>query len=194
MATTETTGTRRQRVDARRNAARVLTAAQDAFAELGPDAALEEIARRAGVGIGTLYRHFPTRKALVEAVFRDRFDALEARAEQLRSSLPPGDALAAWLRAALADAQACRGLAAAAMIDMLDDDRERPKACDHVRDAGAALLARAQAAGAVRVDADIDDLLRLVNAIGLATDATPEGSAQAERLLSLMLDGVRAAP
>src|SRR5215472_6078720 len=91
---------RPMRADAQRNYARLLSAAMAAFTEHGADdTSLEEIARRAGVGIGTLYRHFPTRQALLEAVYRDQVEALRARADDLTGSDDPGEALAAWLRA-----------------------------------------------------------------------------------------------
>ncbi len=187
-------GARRQRADARRNAERVLEAARAVFAEQGPDASLEEIARRAGVGIGTLYRHFPTREVLIETVFRDRIDASRARAEQLLESDAPGDALAAWLREQLLQASECQGLGASAMIMMLDDEAGRPSVCEEMREASAKLLARAQESGDVRADADIDDLVRLVSAIGLATEDAPDRAAQADRMLALVLDGARASP
>src|SRR5437667_5283302 len=91
---------RPMRADAQRNYTRLLDAASAAFLEHGADdVSLEEIARRAGVGIGTLYRHFPTRQALLEAVYRDQVELLEARAEELLKTEPPGDALVAWRRA-----------------------------------------------------------------------------------------------
>src|SRR5216683_1164509 len=91
---------RGMRADARRNYERLLSAAAAAFATRGADdVSLEEIARRAGVGIGTLYRHFPTRQALLEAVYRDQVEALRARADELAEAESPGDALAEWLRA-----------------------------------------------------------------------------------------------
>src|SRR6266852_1321868 len=89
---------RQMRADAQRNYTRLLDAATAAFLEHGADdVSLEEIARRAGVGIGTLYRHFPTRQALLEAVYRDQAEALHARALELLSSPSPGEALATWL-------------------------------------------------------------------------------------------------
>src|SRR5579863_8630413 len=91
---------RPMRADAQRNYARLLDAASAAFLEHGADdVSLEEIARRAGVGIGTLYRHFPTRQALLEAVYRDQVETLSARAEELLESESPEDALAGWMRA-----------------------------------------------------------------------------------------------
>jgi AcrR family transcriptional regulator len=184
------TPTRRPRADAQRNAALLLAAAREVFAEDGSDACLETIATRAGVGIGTLYRHFPNRDALVAAVFRDAVDSAQARAVALLESPDPGDALATWLREQMDQSSACRGLAAEAMIMMLDESGGR--ACASLRTAGAKLLARAQQAGRASAAADIDDLLRLVNAIGLATEDAPDREAQADRLFALMMDGVRA--
>ena len=111
------------------------------FAARGADASMDEIARTAGVGIGTLYRHFPTREALVEAVFHDGVEQLQAQADELLASDAPGDALAQWLHAQLVHAATCRGLAAEAMLAMLDANDGEPSACEAMRHSGAALLA-----------------------------------------------------
>ena len=183
---------RRPRADALRNAARVLESARTVFAEHGSEASLEEIARRAGVGIGTLYRHFPTRDALVEAVFRDTLDAATSRGEQLLASDDPAGALATWLREQMRQSSACRGLAAEAMIMMLDDQGcGASNACDALHGIGDKLLRRAQQSGGVRADTEIDDLLRLVNAIGLATEDAPDREGQSDRLFDLMMQGLR---
>jgi AcrR family transcriptional regulator len=142
------------------------------------------------VGIGTLYRHFPTRDALVTAMFFERIETARARAEELAASESPVDALSIWLREHLDEAAELRGLGAMAMNLMLCE--QEPQACAPMRQAGAALLARAQEAGEVRADTDIDDLLHLVIGIGLATEDARDGPALADRLLALMLDGVRA--
>jgi len=191
MNTTETPtpAPRPMRADARHNYARLLGAAADAFAEHGPDAPLDDIARRAGVGIGTLYRHFPTRQALLEAVFLDSIQALGAEANALLDASSPGDALATWLRAVLAHNLTQRGLKEALMLTAGSETAAAYKA--QMREAGAALLARAQQAGTVRSDAEISDALRFVHAIALATEQAAEGADRAERLLSLMLDGLR---
>jgi AcrR family transcriptional regulator len=188
--TTPDVASRPQRADARRNHERLLAAARTVFGEQGPDAPLEEIARQAGVGIGTLYRHFPTRDALVTAMFFERIETSRARAAELSVSESPVDALSTWLREQLDEAAAIRGLGATAMNIMLCE--AEPQACAPMRDAGAALLARAQAAGEVRADTDIDDLLHLVIGIGLASEDAPDGPALADRLFALVLDGVRA--
>jgi AcrR family transcriptional regulator len=183
------TGVRRPRADAVRNRARIVETASEVFAVRGSDASLEEIARGAGVGIGTLYRHFPTRDALVEAVFHDRIDELQALAEELLTSDAPTDALATWLHAQLEQAATCQGLAAEAMLVMLAD-RDQPSPCESMRSAGAALLARAQAAGEVRDGVDIDDLVRMVQAVTLAAEESGDPEA-AERLFGFVFDGVR---
>jgi AcrR family transcriptional regulator len=182
---------RKPRADALRNRARLVEAARAAFAARGAEASMEEIARAAGVGIGTLYRHFPTREALVEAVFRDGVEQLQALADELLASDAPGEALATWLRAQLAQAATCRGLAAEAMLAMLDRGPCEPTACEEMRRSGAELLSRAQAAGDVRGAVDIDDLVRMVQAIGLAAEESADPDT-ANRLFDFMLDGVRA--
>jgi len=186
---------RPMRADARRNYERLLSAALAAFAEHGADdASLEEIARRAGVGIGTLYRHFPTRQALLEAVYRDQVEALRARADELRESDSPADALAAWLRALVAFSSTKHSLTTA-LLATLDKDSDLLSACSTVI-CGAAdtLLTRAQQAGVVRADADARDLIRLVHAVNLATQRGPTDPGQTDRLLGLILDGLRPQP
>jgi AcrR family transcriptional regulator len=181
---------RPRRADAQRNAARILEAAMAEFTEHGADASLEGIARAAGVGIGTLYRHFPTREALVEAVFQQSIDDSCAQAKVLLESTDPGAALATFLRAQLTASNACRGLAAEAMIMMLDDGEGNLR-CEPLRQEGTRLLQRAKEAGQVRADTDIEDLMRLVNAIGIATEDAPDREVRAERLFALMIDGLR---
>lgn len=178
---------RPRRADARRNDAQILDAARVTFAERGADAALDDIARRAGVGIGTLYRHFPTRQALLEAVFGDRVELLCAEAHDLLVASSPGDALATWLRAVVGHITMYRGLAVV-LMPILDKDTE-PASSWHgvIRAAGTALLVRAQQSGAVRDDIGVADLLKLANGIAVATEQAPEGP---DRLLSLVMDGL----
>jgi AcrR family transcriptional regulator len=186
---------RPKRADARRNYDRLLSAALAAFAEHGADdASLEEIARRAGVGIGTLYRHFPTRQALLEAVYRDQVEALRARADELRESQSPADALAAWLRALVAFSSTKQSLTKV-LLETLGKDSDLLSACTMVI-CGAAdtLLTRAQQAGVVRADADPVDVIRLVHAVNIATQRGPTDPGQTDRLLGLILDGLRPQP
>jgi len=110
------------RADARRNYERLLRAAAEAFTEHGADdVSLEEIARRADVGIGTLYRHFPTRQALLEAVYTDQVAGLRALADDLLATKPPAEALATWLRALIDFGRTKRSLSAALLATMSKD-------------------------------------------------------------------------
>jgi hypothetical protein len=125
-------------------------------------------------------------------VFRDTLDAATSRGEQLLASDDPAEALATWLREQMRQSSACRGLAAEAMIMMLDEQGcGASNACDALHDIGAKLLERAQRSGTVRADTEIDDLLRLVNAIGLATEDAPDREGQSARLFDLMMQGLR---
>jgi AcrR family transcriptional regulator len=185
---------RLKRADAQRNYERLLTAAVAVFTERGADdASLEEIARRAGVGIGTLYRHFPTRSALLEAVYRDQVEALRARADELVDSDAPGDALAAWLRA-LAAFSATKHSLTSALLATLGKDSDLLSTCSKVIcDSADVLLERAKQAGKLRQDANAVDVIRLVHGVNLATQRSPDPG-QADRLLGLVLDGLRPQP
>jgi AcrR family transcriptional regulator len=173
------------RADARRNYQRLLAAAGTAFAERGADdVSLEEIARRAGVGIGTLYRHFPTRQALLEAVYRDQVDALEVLVAKLLQSDSPGAALAEWLAALMAFGKAKRSMTTAML------DSELLSSCKQMlHGATDELFARAQQAGAVRADVQGTDVMRLTHAVSLAADMGQDPG-QADRMLALVLAGV----
>jgi AcrR family transcriptional regulator len=178
---------RPQRADARRNYERVVAAAHKVFTEEGPEASLNEIARRAGVGPGTLYRHFPTRHALLTAVLRDRIEALCVRADELLAAESPDAALAEWLRAFLAHARSGQGLGSALMTagpDELGFDCHQ-----RIRDTAAGLLAQAQRSGTARADLSPGDLLQLVVGIALATTHIDDAD-QPDRLLGLVLDTI----
>jgi AcrR family transcriptional regulator len=186
---------RPMRADARRNYQALVTAANAAFVEHGADdASLEEIARRAGVGIGTLYRHFPTRQALLEAVYRDQVEAICARASDLLGSAPPGEALVTWLRALVQFGSTKRSLTSA-MLATLDKDSELMSACSALmRQSAAALLAGAQEAGDVRRDIQSADLLRLVHGVSMVAQRAPADAGQADRMIGLIMDGLRYQP
>ena len=174
---------RSQRVDARRNREALLVAANDAFAEVGASASLEDVARRARVGIGTLYRHFPTRRDLFEAVYLHEVDALCQSAAEV-ADLEPWDALVAWLRRFVAYMATKR-----AVVEELASESELLASCRAaINAAGAPLLDRAQAAGAARADATFDDVLRLVIGITLIQTADRD---QLERLIGMVLDAIR---
>ena len=183
------------RSDARRNRDRLIAVAREAFAEYGADASLDDIARRSGVGPGTLYRHFPNRLALMESVYRDNVETLCASASDLLSAPSPGDALAQWMRAFLDYAVTKRGLAKA----LIGASGERPSffsTChEMITESGSALLNRAQSAGAVRQDLELWDLLKLVGGIAMTCEQTPDfEEATADRMLAIVMDGVRTQP
>ncbi|MFI7411353.1 TetR/AcrR family transcriptional regulator [Streptomyces sp. NPDC049627] len=180
------------RADARRNHERLLTEARSAFAQHGTDASLEDVARRAGVGIGTLYRHFPTRDALLSAVFEDAVGDLLTRSHELLHAPEPCAALVTWLREMVTHAGEYRGLAHALMSVSHDRSSALARCSDPIRRAGGALLARAQEAGTVREDVAIGDLLQLTHAIALAAEETPGDPDLADRLLTLTLRGLKA--
>ena len=186
---------RGMRADARRNYQKLLSAAAEAFAEHGADdVSLEQVAKRAGVGIGTLYRHFPTRQALLEAVYRDQVEALRARADELIATKPPAEALATWLRDLLDFGRTKRILTSALLTTVNRDSEVMTSSSGIVRGAATDMLTRAQQAGVVRADADPADLMRLVHAISMTTEWAGEDNEQADRLLALVLDGLRSKP
>ncbi|WP_405849912.1 helix-turn-helix domain-containing protein [Streptomyces niveus] len=182
---------RPMRADARRNYERVLGEARAAFAEHGTDASLEDVARRAGVGIGTLYRHFPTRQALMSAVFQEALADLLDRSRELAGSDRPCHALVAWLRALITHAGEYRGLSRALMSASYDASSGLTQCSTKLRTAGELLLVRAQMSGDVRADTSIDDLMQLTNAIALAAEQAPADPELADRLLTLTLTGLK---
>ncbi|MFD7296508.1 TetR/AcrR family transcriptional regulator [Streptomyces sp. NPDC059897] len=190
MTTAEHDRSRRMRADARRNYERLLAQARIAFAEHGTGASLEEVARGAGVGIGTLYRHFPNRHALMSAVFEEAVSELLARSRALLDAPQPCTALVTWLREIITHASEYRGLSRALMSASQDASSALARCSDPMREAGQALLSRAQRAGAVREDVSMTDLLQLTNAIALAAEETPSDPALADRLLRLTLRGI----
>jgi AcrR family transcriptional regulator len=183
---------RPRRADARRNYERLLEQARAAFAASGVDASLDEIARRAGVASGTLYRHFPTRLDLIEAVLAEQIAELVELGRGLLTAPDDFDALSTWLRAALLHALTYRGLSAAVMSSALDRGTG-PASTWHTEifAVGAALLARTQQSGAVVADADPEDVLKVVGAIAWAAQDSPDSSARADRLLVLLMNGLR---
>ncbi|MFF8813219.1 TetR/AcrR family transcriptional regulator [Streptomyces pactum] len=183
---------RPKRADARRNYERLLAEARTAFTEHGTDVALEDIARRAGVGIGTLYRHFPNRTALIGAVFYGELDALLARSRELARAPQPCRALIDWLRAVIDHAGTYRGLSRAFLCAAAEGSAELTRCSEPIHRAGSALLTRAQQAGSVRADVEIADLMQLTNAIALAVEQSPDDPGLADRLLTLTFTGLKA--
>jgi AcrR family transcriptional regulator len=177
---------RPKRADARRNYEKLVAAARAAFSENGTGAPLEEVAERAGVGIGTLYRHFPTRQALLEAVYVDEVEAMARAAEDL-SELPPWEALSQWLHQYVGFAATKRALNEA-LLEAAPDSNVLLACRTAITGAGNALVERAQRAGVVRTDTSFMDIGRMVAGIAMVPTADP---GQKERLLDLALDGLR---
>jgi AcrR family transcriptional regulator len=174
---------RPQRADARRNFDALLAAARDAFAAKGVDASLEDIARNAGVGIGTLYRNFPTRQDLLNSVYFGEIEELCIAAEEV-ADLPPWEALVAWLQRFVGYAATKK-----AIYESLNRDSDSFRAArEAMYAAGTPLFERAQAAGEARKDVSFDDLLRMVSGL---TAAGFVDDAQRERVLAIALEGVR---
>jgi AcrR family transcriptional regulator len=181
---------RAPRKDAVRNREILLAAAAAAYAEQGIDVALEEIARRAGVGIGTLYRHFPTRDALNEAVYRREVDALCDEAETLLEDHRPVEALARWMRDFAGYVARKRGMAVALKSALGADSELFTHSHRRIREALQLLVSRAVAAGEIRSDVDSDDLLRAMSGICMATDSAGWAE-RTGRLVDLLVDGLR---
>ena len=174
------------RADARRNYERLLDQARIAFAEFGAEASLDEIARRAGVASGTLYRHFPTRLDLVEAVLAGQITELADLGRGLSTAADPFEALRTWLRATIMHGLAYRGLAAAVMNSALGSDL-LSDLHSQLFEVGAALLDRAWQSGVI-VAVDDEDVLKMAGAIAWAAQ---DDAAQADRLLALLMNGLR---
>jgi AcrR family transcriptional regulator len=178
------------RADARRNYERLIDEASRAFREQGVDASLEEIARRAGVAIGTLYRHFPTRNALLEALLRERFDGHAATAGDLLQTAAPLAALRTWTRELVGANTDYRGLVETMADAMADESSALHRSCEAMRAAAGRLVARAQDAGELRPDVTTGEVLLAVHAAGWAA----EHGGSLERQLDLVFDGLCAKP
>jgi AcrR family transcriptional regulator len=181
---------RPKRADARRNYDKVLAAAREAFAERGASTSLEEIARRADVGIGTLYRNFPNRQGLLEAVYVDEVENLCRSSAELYE-LPPWDAFVAWIRRLVAYLATKQALAHE-LLEYVDRDAPLFRTCrESLFTAGQPLLERAQQAQAVRPDTSLWEILHLFGGIAKIPTIEPE---QAEHMVEIALDGLRYRP
>lgn len=180
----------RLRPDARRNRERLLAAAAEAFATDGIGTSLEEIARRAGVGIGTLYRHFPSRDALVAAVYRREVELLCDPVPELLDEMPPDEALRAWMGRFVGYTATKQGLGEALQAAMASDSALFADSYGRLAGAIEALVSAAVAAGAVRADARGEDVLRALGAIWMIRSGD-DRQAQADRVLDLVIDGLR---
>ena len=180
------------RADAKKNYDHLLNVARGVVTTHGADASLRDVARRAGVGLGTLYRHFPTREALLEALLRASFDELTVRASALESRTPE-EALVTWLREAVAVAHSHRGVVTSMMAAIADPDSPLHASCVTMRAAGTRLLLRAQAAGSARNDLDGEDLFALVGALAWLRDQ-PTLAPRADHLLRVIASAIVPSP
>jgi AcrR family transcriptional regulator len=182
--------TRTLRSDARRNRELLTSTAAELFGERGVDVPLEEIARRANVGIGTLYRHFATRDALVEAVYRREVGLLCDGVDELLRDEPADAALATWMRRFANYVAKKRGMAMALKSVLGADSELFTYSHQRIRDALGALVAAAADSGQIRDDVDAEDLLRAMSGICMATDS-PGWADRTARLVDLLMDGMR---
>lgn len=184
---------RKPRSDAVRNRERVLEAAKAVFSAGGSDASLEAVAKRAGVGIGTLYRHFPTREALFEAVYRREVDQLSELAEQLKSTAAPVDALRRWLKSNVELVATKKGMIAALALAVQTSSELYAYSFDRLTKAVAGLLDRAVIAGEIRADVSAEDLLRALIGMCYLHDQ-PGWQSTVLRLMDVFIDGLRVKP
>ncbi|MDT7729541.1 MAG: hypothetical protein QOI21_6117 [Actinomycetota bacterium] len=179
------------RADARRNYERLVEEAKLAFGRHGVDASLEDIARSSGVGIGTLYRHFPTREALLETLLRDRFDSQAAAARELLDHPSPIDALRAWLLDLGRTSARYRGLSDSMMTALTDETSQLYASCHAMQGAVSHLVDRARRAGELREDVTSQEVLLLAHAVAWASEHV--GTANGvDRLFELVFGGLRA--
>ena len=181
---------RKSRTDAQRNRERILEVAKEAFTRFGADASLDDIARQAGVGPGTLYRHFPARQELLQAVYRSELEKLAAAAQKFAQTMPPIEALRAWLLL-FVDGIATKQLIAPAVNTLVGDPKKVFEASyAQVHEAIRALVKRAIRSGDIRKDLDPLDLLRAL--VGVANVATsPDWQQSARRLVDILITGSR---
>jgi AcrR family transcriptional regulator len=181
---------RKPRADASRNRDRLLAAARSVFNQGGPGASLEAVAREAGLGIGTLYRHFPTREALYEAVYRREVEQLVELAARLSAELPPTEAVRRWLAANVEFIATKKGMAAALALGSTKPSDSITPLLDRLRAALAGLLRRAIEAGELREDLDAAELLLAVVGICYAQEG-PDWRSKVLRVLDVLITGLR---
>jgi AcrR family transcriptional regulator len=186
-------GRRKPRADAIRNRERVLEAAKAVFSQGGPEASLDTVARRAGVGIGTLYRHFPTREALYEAVYRHEVEQLVELAKHLGAETAPVEALRRWLQAGVEFMATKKGMAAALAMAAHGSSDLVAYSLERLSRAVRELLQRAVAAGEIRGDIDPEDMLRTLVGMCYAHDR-PGWQVKVLRLVDVFIDGLRRQP
>jgi AcrR family transcriptional regulator len=173
------------RADAQKNYDQLLAVASDIVVKEGADASLRDIARQAGVGLGTLYRHFPTREALFEALLRQGFDGMAEKAAQAKDSDSAEDALVTWFRDMVALAHSYRGIVSLMVAAIEDPASALHASCVTMKAAGTRLLTRAQAEGVARADITGADLFALVGALAWINDQ-PSTAPRADHLFSVI--------
>jgi AcrR family transcriptional regulator len=177
------------RADARKNYSHLLVVAREVVTEHGADASMRDIARRAGVGLATLLRHFPTREALFEALLRTNLDALTQKAGELETSKPPDEALVSWFREGVAFVHSYSGVVALMASAHADPESALYAPCAAVHSAGARLLLRAQAEGTARADMDGVDLFALMSALGWLA-GQPSFAPRADHLFHIIASAI----
>lgn len=188
--TLDDSAARKPRADALRNRDRLLEAARTVFSAGGPDASLEAVAREAGVGIGTLYRHFPTREALFEAVYRHEVQQLADLAEQLKKEKRPIEALRRWMHSVVKFVATKKGMSTALALAIAKDSDLVSSSSERLTQAIGLLLEQAIAAGEVRSDVSPEDLLRAVVGMCYVHDQ-PGWQKTVLRLADIFVDGLR---
>ena len=184
----EEKASRKPRADSVRNRELLLAAARDVFSVGGPDASLEAVARTAGVGIGTLYRHFPTREALFQAVYRNEVDQLVDLARRLADEAPPAEALRRWLLASVRLVATKRGMLAA-LTPALDGTSLYADSAERLQGAVGALMRRGIAAGEIRADLSPEEVMQAL--IGICYSRSQAGwQDTALRLVEVFVDGL----
>jgi AcrR family transcriptional regulator len=184
---------RKPRADAVRNRERVLEAAKAVFSAGGPEASLEAVAKRAGVGIGTLYRHFPKREDLFEAVYRREVEQLGELAEHLKSARDPIDALRRWMRSCVEFVATKKGMSAALALTFQSSSELAAFSTERLTRAVGSLLERPVAAGEMRADVSPEDLLRTLVGMCYMHDQ-PGWQSSVLRMLDVFVDGLRVQP
>ena len=177
------------RADAQKNYSHLLAVAHNVVAEHGVDASMRDIARRAGVGLATLLRHFPTREALFDALLCTNLDELTRKAGELETSNSPDEALVSWFREWIAFAQSYRGVVALMAAAHTNPDSALYASCAAVHSASARLLLRAQATGTARADMNGDDMFGLMAALGWLVDL-PSFAPRADHLVHLITSAI----
>ena len=177
------------RADARKNYTHLLAVAREVITEHGVNASMRDIARRSGVGLATLLRHFPTREALYEALLCTNLDALTQRANKLETADSPDEALVSWLREWVEFAQGYKGVVTLMASAHTDPDSALYASCAAIHSASARLLLRAQATGTARADMSGDDLFALMTALGWAVDQ-PSFASRADQLFHIIASAI----